>query len=102
MEQHNVKVFSLRSTAHIVKALLRIDALISGHFGHELIAITREALERFTKHRGSGVSLSRFKKADSVVVRVMHEPRELLLPKSGLYLAGVAAGAESEACNLHA
>jgi FAD synthase len=81
---------------------MRIGSFIGRHLGHQLIALSRQAFERFAEHGGGGVGFSGFKKADAAVVSIMNEPGKLLLAEGRLHIAVVAAGAEGEARDSHA
>src|SRR5215471_17704223 len=101
MQQHDVKVLSLRGAPQLVELGLRINPLVEGsHLAHQLVAVARQAFQRLSQHRRSLVSLSRLKETDTVIVGVAHEPRELMLSQRGLYRTPVRPGSEGQSRHL--
>src|SRR5947209_18516667 len=97
MQQHDVKVLSLRSLPQFVELGLRIDPLVEGsHFTHQLIAVARQAFQRLSQHCRRVVGLSRLKEADAAIIGIAHQPSELLLPQRGLYRAAVRPRSERQ------
>src|SRR5258708_21086173 len=81
MQQHDVKVLSLRGVPQFVELGLWVDTLVEGgHLAHELIAVARQAFQRLSQHSRRLVGLGRLKEADAAIVGIAYEPRELLLP----------------------
>src|ERR1700675_429857 len=50
VQQHDVEVFGIREFAQVVKFLLRIHTLPSGHLRHKAVTIAWNALERHSEH----------------------------------------------------
>src|ERR1041385_5938145 len=86
VQQHDVEIRCLRSTAQLVELGLRFNVLVEGsYFAHQLIAVSRQTFEGLAQHCRRRVSFGRFKKAYAVVVGIADQPCELLLSQSGLY-----------------
>jgi len=85
----------------VCESFLRIDAFVGGHLVHQLIAVARKGFERLAQHGRRRVSLGSLEEADAVVVRIMNQPRELLLPQLGLHISVLASGAEGQPGHLH-
>ena len=79
-----------------------IDAVAGRHLRHELIAVTRNALQGDAEHPVHlAVRFGRLEEADAAIVRMAHQPREPLLPELALYLAADAARAERKPGDFH-
>ena len=103
VEQHDVEVFGVGEAAELVELLLRIDAVAGRHLRHELVAVTRDALQGDAEHPVHlAVRFGRLEEADAAIVRMAHQPRETLLPELALYLAADAARAERQPGDFHA
>ena len=91
MQQHDVEVVGLRHPAQLVDLILRIHAVVRGDLGHQPIAIARNTLQGHAQHLvHSAVRLGRLEEADTALVGMAHQPRELFLPQVALYLPGEA------------
>src|SRR3974390_674944 len=102
MQQHDVEVLSLRGAPQLVELSPRVHPLVKGSdLAHQLIAVARQAFQRFSQHARRHIGLSRLKEADAVVVSVAYPPREFLLAKRGLYLTAVCSGSEGEPRHFH-
>jgi len=86
VQQHDVKVFRLRGAPQFIELRLRIYALVKRRdLAHQAVAVTWQALQRFAQHARRLVRLGGLEEADAVVIRIVNEPRELLLSQSGLH-----------------
>src|SRR5579862_3360055 len=97
VQQHDVKILSLRDTPQIIKLSLGVDALMKrSNLAHQTIAVAWQTFERRAQHPWRLVSLCRLEEADAVVVRIMHQARELLLPQGGLHCTAVRPGSKCQ------
>ena len=102
MQQHDVKVLGLRNAPQLIELGLRVNAFVERcHLAHQVIAVARQAFQCFTQHRWRLVGLSRLEEADAAVIRVAHQPCELLLPQGGLHRTAVRPGSEGQLRHLH-
>src|SRR5580700_5391328 len=97
MHQHNVEVIGIRQLAQLIDLFLRIHPFARRHFGHQPVRIARNALQRHAQHLVHvAVSLRGFEEANAAVVRVAHQPGELILPQLALRSPADGPGAERE------
>src|SRR5436305_6355205 len=97
MQQHDVKVLSLRSLPQLFELGLRINPLMErSHLAHQLIAVARQAFKRLAQHCRRVVGLGRLKEADAAIIGIAHQARELLLPQRGLYRTAVRPSSEGQ------
>src|SRR6476619_7053318 len=97
VEQHDVEIFRVCEAAELVELLLRIDTLAGRHLGHELVAVTRNALQGDAQHPVHlAVRFGRLEEADAAIVPMAHQPREPLLPELPMYLTADGARAKGK------
>jgi hypothetical protein len=72
-----------------------------GDLAHKLIAIARQAFERFAQHCRCLVSFGRFEEADAMVVRIADQARKLLLTQRCLHRTAVRPGSKRQSGNFH-
>src|SRR5438309_1792050 len=101
MQQKDVDVFRAQLLSKLVD--LRSGIARSGRavLCHQLVGVAWDGLQRDREHlRHAVIAFGRLEKADATIVRVPHEPCELLLPKLTLDPAAVSAGSEGESRHL--
>src|SRR5689334_12683965 len=97
MQQHDVKVFSLRGAPQLVELGSRVDTLVKGsHLAHELIGVARQAFQRLSQHSRRLIGLRRLKKANAAVVSIAYQSSEFLLAQGGLYRTAIRPRSESQ------
>src|SRR5215471_21209712 len=102
VQQHDVKVLSLRDVPQLVELGLRVSPLVEGsHLAHQLIAVARQPFKRLSQHSRCLVGLGRLKEANAAIVSIAHQPGELLLPQRSLYRTAVRSSSEGQAGHVH-
>src|SRR5947207_8140904 len=102
VQQHDVEILRVRQLALLVKFLLRILAVVGGHFRHKLISLTRNALQSDAQHLVHlTVRFGCLEEANTTIVGIAHQPREPILSEIALHLAAEAPCAESQPRYFH-
>src|SRR4051812_13068218 len=85
VQQKHVEVIGIRELSQFVNLLLRIHAFPRRYLRHQPVTIAWNALQCHTQHLVHfAVRLGCLEEADSPIVGMAYEPRELLLSKLAL------------------
>src|SRR5262249_12817736 len=100
---HDIEVVGARELTQLIDLLLRIHSFARRHLGHQPVGIARNALQSRAQHlMHLAVTLGGLEKANAPIIRVAHQPGELLLPQFALRSPAKCPSAESEPRHLDA
>ena len=101
VQQHDVEIVRVGQLAQLVDFGLWIDTVVRSDFGHQPVAVARDALQRNAQHPVHvAIRFGCLKEADAAIVGISHQAVELILAQVALHFTAHTAGPERQARHL--